>query len=92
MINPIVIATLLLAIGGLLVLIAAWKARKGKVQKTDYKALFIMGICFLPLGIVLFLTTDNPGLLGITALGAVYMSMGLTNNNKSKKARNRRKR
>ena len=88
MINPIVIATLLLGIAGILVLIFALRSRNVKVKKTNYQSLFIMGVCFLPLGIALFLATDNPGLLGITALGAVYMSMGMTN--KEKAARKRR--
>lgn len=86
-----VIATVLLWIAGLLVLAVAWKAKKSKAQKTNYQTFFIMGICFLSLGIVLSLTTGNPGLIGIAGIGAFYMAMGLSRMEKQKKARKRKK-
>ncbi|MFX0207767.1 MAG: hypothetical protein ACFFDT_17390, partial [Candidatus Hodarchaeota archaeon] len=66
--------------------LVAWKKRKeGKSKETDYRAFFIMGISFLPLGIVMTITIGNPGMLGLTALGIIYMIMGLANRDKWKK-------
>lgn len=66
--------------------LVAWKKRKEwKSKETDYRAFFIMGISFLPLGIVMTITIGNPGMLGLTALGIIYMIMGLANRDKWKK-------
>ena len=87
-----IIMIILLVIVGFLVLVVALKNKKEKAKQVDYKAFYIMGVSFLPLGIALFLTTDNPGMLGLTAIGAVYMSIGLSNKDKwNKKPRKRKK-
>ena len=56
-----------------------WNLNKGE---PNYKAFFIMGITFLSLGIVLSAATDNPGLIGISGLGFVYLAIGLKNRDK----------
>lgn len=75
-------------LAGIVVLIglavAIKRRREGAPQETDYRAFYIMGISFLPLGIVLMVTTENPGMLGLTALGVVYMAIGLSNRDKWK--------
>ncbi|KUO39137.1 MAG: hypothetical protein AVW05_04670 [Hadesarchaea archaeon DG-33] len=80
---------ILLGIGMITIILGvlvAWKKRKeGKSKETDYRAFFIMGISFLPLGIVMTITIGNPGMLGLTALGIIYMIMGLANRDKWKK-------
>ena len=80
---------ILLGIGIITIILGvlvAWKKRKeGKSKETDYRAFFIMGISFLPLGIVMMITIGNPGMLGLTALGIIYMIMGLANRDKWKK-------
>ena len=43
-----------------------------------------MGVCFFPLGIPLFIATENPGLMGFSILGIIYMSIGLANRDKWK--------
>lgn len=94
MTSPILIAILLVGIASILVLIAAIRAgrnRRFDKKETDYKAFFVMGLCFLPLGITLSITTKNPGLMGITALGAVYMWMGFSNKDKWEKTKKKRK-
>lgn len=60
-----------------------WKNR-GKINQgeVNYKVFFILGISFLPIGIILWLTTGNSGLLGLSGLGAAYMAIGLSNRNK----------
>jgi len=46
---------------------------------------FILGIFFLPMGIVLMITIDNPAFIGITGMGLIYMVIGLANRDKWKK-------
>ena len=53
------------------------KRKEGVNQEPNYYAFFIMGICFLPLGSLTF-TTGNPGMMGLTALGIIYMAIGLS--------------
>ncbi len=68
---------------GLVIGIALWRNRwnlnKGE---PNYKAFFIMGITFLSLGITLSAATENPGLIGISGLGVVYIVIGLKNRDK----------
>jgi hypothetical protein len=54
-------------------------------EEPDYRVFFIMGICFLPVGIPLWIVTNNPGLLGISSLGIIYLSIGLANRDKWEK-------
>ncbi len=68
-----------------ILMIVFWKKRKPKEGKEiDYQSFFVMGISFVGLGIV-FTATINPGFLGITALGVVYMLLGCKNKDKLKK-------
>ena len=69
------IAALIVIIGVVFVVLAA----KGKIERKepDYKTFFIMGIIWVPLGLVL----DNPALW---IIGLVFMALGLKNKNKWK--------
>jgi LPXTG-motif cell wall-anchored protein len=82
------IVFILLAIGILVSIISVFFVRRKRkldgFEETNYKAFFILGITFLPLGIVLSITTDNPGFIGMSGLGAVYMIIGLSNKEKWK--------
>ena len=73
----------------LLVLIAtifiAKKMKKEETYKeTDYPAFFIMGISFLPMGII-FSAAINPAFIGFVGMGIIYMAIGLANRDKWKK-------
>jgi O-antigen ligase len=70
---------ILLLLIGIFSIVLFWKKSKnfGKIE-TDYQVFFILGICFLPLGII-FSTTISIGFLGITAFGLIYMIIGLAN-------------
>jgi RsiW-degrading membrane proteinase PrsW (M82 family) len=59
-----------------------WYKRKGDLGDKNYKGLFIMGITFLPVGIVLSISTSNPGLIGISGVGAAYLVIALKNRDK----------
>ena len=56
-----------------------------KVIEPNYEVFFILGIFFLPMGIVLMITIDNPAFIGITGMGLIYMVIGLANRDKWKK-------
>ncbi len=58
--------------------IVAYYAKKYRKTPTDYYSLFIMGIIWLPFGLIL----DNNVL---TILGIVFLIIGLVNKNKWKK-------
>ena len=75
------IMIVLLIISFSIVLVTIWIKRKniktGSSKDPDYRALFILGITFLPMGLVMTITVDNPGFYGITALGIVFLITGL---------------
>jgi len=83
MLIPIVAVTLVItaAFGIVVTFIVLKKRKEGKLKETNYQAFFLMGICFLGLGIV-FTTTINSGFFGFAVLGLVYMSIGLANRDK----------
>lgn len=68
---------------GLGIGIVLWRNRWNLNQgEPNYKAFFIIGTSFLSLGIVLSAATENPGLIGISGLGAAYIAIGLKNRDK----------
>lgn len=72
----------------ILIVTVLWvmKNKKNELSKdVDYRAFFIMGISFLPLGIVLSFVIGNPGFIGFIGLGAFYIVFGLANKDKWKK-------
>jgi len=73
----------LLALFGL---IAIWVVKKGGKQPTDYYALFIMGITWLPIGIFMSFMDGDSSLGNIfIILGAVYLGIGLAHKKDWKK-------
>ena len=70
---------------GLLVGAVVWKRRQGGEREVNYKAFFILGVTFLPVGVTLSTATDNPGLMSLTGLGVAYIAIGLANRDKWKK-------
>ena len=67
---------------GLLITVVAWKRRKeGSPREVNYQAFFSIGLVFVSVGVV-FMTTMNPGFIGIMGLGIVYMILGLANRDK----------
>ena len=77
------IIALLVFVGILLTLIVWKKKKEGKYEEPNYQAFFIMGICFLPMGII-FMTTVSPAFIGFTRMGICYMAIGLANRDKWK--------
>jgi len=81
----ILVSMVAISIVLVILMVVFWKKRKPKEDKeVDYQSFFIMGISFVGLGIV-FTVTINPGFLGITALGVIYILLGWKNKDKWKK-------
>ena len=76
------IGLLTLIVGIAAALIIVKRKKTGDIREPDYRAFFLMGICFLPVGIPLSIAIGNPGLMGISALGLFYMVIGLANRDK----------
>jgi uncharacterized membrane protein len=57
------------------------KKKDGTYKEPDYRAFFIMGICFLPMGLI-FTTVISPAFNGLLAIGIIYMLIGLANRDK----------
>ncbi|MFC1972214.1 hypothetical protein ACFLVE_02260 [Chloroflexota bacterium] len=81
----------LILIGILVALTIKWK-KEEKSKGTDYRAFFILGISFLPLGIIyeiVFFVSDTKVflVLGIAfiGMGLSYLAIGLGNRDKWKK-------
>ena len=87
--NGISIIALLIVIGlillGVFIILLIWKRRsEGISEEPNYLAFFIMGISFLPVGII-FTAVISPGFIGFTGMGLIYMAIGLANKNIWKK-------
>ena len=83
---PVIAVLLVISILlGIITTIIAWKKKKeGTYEEPDYRAFYVLGICFLPMGFILMVVVDNPGFVGISGLGAVYMAISLANRDKWK--------
>lgn len=69
-----------LAVFLLVILVKDRKERKeGREAKTDYRALFVLGMIFIGAGIALQSILNNAGMFGITGLGFVYVITSLAN-------------
>ena len=58
------------------------KKQDGDIPAPNYKTFFILGTCFLPVGITIAISTNNFAFNGIAALGLIYMIIGLANKDK----------
>ena len=81
----LVIALFLLGLTLLITLILVFVKLKnkpsGEPKEINYQAFFVMGIIFVGSGTALT-AAISPGFIGITALGIIYMLIGLKNRDK----------
>jgi uncharacterized membrane protein YfcA len=83
------IAVILIVVG-ILVAFVAWRRRKeGKLAEPNYRAFFVMGIVWVPVGMVfmfIFFLSDIPFVIGMPlfAMGLVYLTIGLANRDRWK--------
>lgn len=54
----------------------------GEPREMNYKTFFLMGACFLPVGIAISLSSGEFAYNGISALGFIYLIFGLANRDK----------
>jgi hypothetical protein len=87
------ISVAVIVIVGILVAYYARKrpAKKKPERLPNYEAFFVMGISFLPLGFIFTAAIGNPGFLGLSGLGIIYIAIGLSNMNKGKDSEVRKK-
>jgi len=81
----------LILVGILVALTIKWK-KEAKSGETNYRALFILGITFIPIGIIYEITFFISGktiflILGLSfiAMGLSYLAIGLGNREKWKR-------
>ena len=80
----IFLVAILVVIGIALTLVYRKKNKEGKFKEPDYRAFFIIGVSFLPMGII-FTTVISPAFIGFLGIGICYMAIGLANRDKWKK-------
>lgn len=73
--------------GATLLMISMRKSKESVTSKIDYRAFYILGIVFLPLGIVyiaISFSTNFPFALAIPfiGIGGSYLAIGLANKDK----------
>ena len=54
---------------------------EAETNTANYQALFVIGITFMGAGVALMVST-GPAMLGLTAVGIVFMIVGLANRDK----------
>lgn len=69
---------LLVLLGLVFIIVLVRLKKSGREPRTDYRALFIMGIIFMGAGVSLAVSIDNPGMFGLSAMGFIYMIVGIT--------------
>ena len=90
---PIILIAIVvvLVVTGILLVYLLWKRQKGGQQiETDYRAFFLMGVIFLPVGIammIIYFLADLPFVIALpfVVLGLVYLVISLKNRDKWKK-------
>jgi hypothetical protein len=92
---PLIVAGIVvgLIILGLFVFVALRRRKETKPGETNYRDFFVLGITFLPLGIIyeiVFFVSGNTVFLvlglAFVALGLSYLAIGLKNRDKWKKS------
>ena len=90
LVSIIVVAALVVVLG-LMVTYSLWKKSKGgRISPSNYRAFFLMGLVWLPIGVILVILSwviDMPIIYGIPlfALGLIFLIIGLWNRNKWKR-------
>ncbi len=73
----------LLVLIGIIVLVIVWKKKKeGIAGEPNYQVFFVLGIVWLPVGIVFMLTVNLVTGFAFMAMGIAYLAIGLANRDK----------
>jgi len=79
---PIAIVILLVITGLLAISLFIFKRKQNIGNEKNYRTFFILGITFLPIGIMMSIAVDNPGFIGIAGMGAAFLVASLVNKDK----------
>lgn len=64
------------------------KSKKGthrEMTTAEAQTFLILGFCFFPFGIVMWLVLGQPGFIGIVGMGFTFLIIGLSNQQKEEK-------
>ena len=86
----IIILAVLMVVGAIVALIALERRKEGKSAEPNYRAFFIMGVTFIPIGIIWIIVSlglDISFVVGIPflGLGVTYLIIALANRDKWRK-------
>jgi tellurite resistance protein TehA-like permease len=83
-ISALIIAALVV-IGLILALLVYKKKKEGKLGEPNYQVFFIIGIAWIPIGIVFMITVNSVIGIAFMGMGISYIAIGLANKDKWKK-------
>ena len=78
----LIIIAILVVLGLILTLVVYKKKKEGKMGEPNYKVFFIIGITWIPIGVVFMITVHPVIGMSFMALGVSYMAIGLANRDK----------
>ena len=79
----IAISVVAIIVIGFVVLVVTLKRQKQEeVRSIDYRTFFIIGICWLPMGIVFWIIMDLAFGIPVFVMGVTLLTIGLLNRNK----------
>jgi len=84
LISALIVATLVIIVL-ILTLVVFKKKKEGKMREPNYQVFFILGIAWIPIGIVFMVTINLVIGIAFMGMGVSYMVIGLANRDKWKK-------
>jgi len=84
LISALIVAALVV-IGLILTLVVFKKKKEGKMREPNYKVFYILGIIWIPIGIVFMVTINRVLGVAFMGMGITYMMIGLANRDKWEK-------
>ena len=74
--------TILVVIGLILTMVVLKKKKEGKMGEPNYQVFFILGIAWIPIGIVIMVEINLVLGIAFMGMGVIYMAIGLVNRDK----------
>jgi hypothetical protein len=75
----------LVVIGLLLILVLFRTKKEDKMREPNYQVFFIIGVSWIPIGVVFMITINIAIGIAFLAMGAIYQTIGLANSDKWEK-------
>ena len=74
--------TILVIIGLILTMVVFKRKKEGKIGEPKYQVFFILGITWIPIGIVFMVAINLVLGIAFMGMGVIYMAIGLVNRDK----------